>query len=363
MKRNVYNSHIFWYSYLDVVVRAHYFKYFHPKECMVGGGIVCAAMCKTLLEQHITTIPFDFTDEKLKIQFVYPYGSTLNVRNPSNVLMTTGAVVYPFNRPLAGYYCNDKMGKILAIGSGYMFEDKYITEETNMSIWDYIVNLLTNPEAKFTSYDFANIDINDNKLIPDTIFMAEQPKICLPESMDCDIPVDFKDMFDIRLHSINNDLLPDVIACYEQVNVKYEPLKLIKPQFEIPLPPLQLAVIFLKTIFNCVSVGVDYWIYVSFFSQVFSPVFSELPLPPLELYDLDEAFSSDRLQLTQLTNKCLANAEENKLLVDEKELEYFILECGRILKVFHEAQTMTAKEILNTMCTQIAQYKKLDREE
>lgn len=95
---------------------------------------------------------------------------------------------------------------------------------------------------KLVANDFNDIDVNDNKLIPDTIFLAEQPKLCLPESMDCDIPADFKEMFDMRLHSINNDLLPEVIACYDQVNVKYEPLKLIKPQFEIPLPPVQLAV-------------------------------------------------------------------------------------------------------------------------
>lgn len=173
---------------------------------------------------------------------MYPYGSTLNVRNPSNVLLTTGPVVYPFNRPIAGYFCNEKNGKILAIGSGYMFEDKYITEDTNLAMWDYLISLMTNPSIKLSPYDFTDIDISDNKLIPDTVFMAEQPKLCLPESMDFDIPVDFKDMFDTRLHSINNDLLPEVISCYRQLNVKYEPLRLIKPQFEIPLPPLQLAV-------------------------------------------------------------------------------------------------------------------------
>lgn len=304
---------------------------------MICGGVVCATMCKSLMRQSITTIPFEFTDEKLKVQFVYPFGSTLNVRNPSNVLMTTGSVVYPFNRPIAGYYCNDKNGKILALGSGYMFEDKYITEDTNSAIWDYFMTLLVGNSIKFNSYDFSVLEINDNNLIPDTIFMAEQPKVCLPESIEFDIPVDFKDMFDIRLHSINNDLLPEVVGCYKHLDVKYEPLKLIKPQFEIPLPSLQLA--------------------------VFPPAFSELDLPPLELFDLDEAFSTDRLQLTQLTNKCLAVTEENRMPVDEKELEYFVLECGRIVKVFHEAQAVSAKDVLNAMCIQIAQYKKLDRDE
>lgn len=104
------------------------------------------------------------------------------------------------------------------------------------------------------------------------------------------------------------------------------------------------------------------------------------------MYDLDEAFSSDRLQVksihiyisfiftfndiknpflqfTQLSNKCIASAEESKTPIEERELEYFIIECGRILKVFNEAQTMNAKEVLHTMCTKIAQYKKLDRDD
>jgi intraflagellar transport protein 52 len=49
-------------------------------------------------------------------------------------------------------------------------------------------------------------------------------------------------MFDTHLYSINNNLLRDVIDTYEKLNVLYEPLKIIKPQFEIPLPQLQLAV-------------------------------------------------------------------------------------------------------------------------
>lgn len=106
---------------------------------MVAGGIVCAQMAKAILDQHITTLSYDFSDEKMKIQFVYPYGATLNVRNPSNTMMTTGSAVYPFNRPITGYYCNEKHGKILAIGSGYMFEDKYISEDTNMAIWEYFI--------------------------------------------------------------------------------------------------------------------------------------------------------------------------------------------------------------------------------
>lgn len=67
-------------------------------------------------------------------------------------------------------------------------------------------------------------------------------------------------MFDMSLCSLSNRLLKDVINTYQQLNVKYEPLKIIKPQFEIPLPALQLAVCFLnalilfKTQFNWLEV-------------------------------------------------------------------------------------------------------------
>jgi intraflagellar transport protein 52 len=62
------------------------------------------------------------------------------------------------------------------------------------------------------------------------------------ESFDYDIPADFKKLFDMTLYSINNDKLIEVIETYEKLNIEYEPLKIIKPQFEIPLPSTQLAV-------------------------------------------------------------------------------------------------------------------------
>lgn len=65
---------------------------------------------------------------------------------------------------------------------------------------------------------------------------------------------------------------------FEQLNVKHEPLTLITPQFETPLPPLQPA--------------------------VFPPQFRELEPPQLDLFDLDEQFSSEKVRIAQQTNKC-----------------------------------------------------------
>lgn len=324
----------------DSVVRPHYYKYFHPKEALISGGVAPDSIIKNLLNNNRNIAStLQFMENKYKVEFVYPFGATMNIVHPSNVILTTGPVAYPFNRPIAGLYVNEAKGKILAIGSGHMFHDKYITHDTNISLWDEFMNLLLDKTSLATN-DTADVEIYDYTIIPDTIYLAEQPKICLVESIDCDIPSDFKKMFDMSLHSINNNLLKDVIVAYEKLELKYEPLRIIKPQFEIPLPPLQLA--------------------------VFQPVFSDLQSPPCELFDLDEAFSSCKAQITQLTNKCLASAlnEDGKVSkpTNEKELEYFIQECGRILNIFQEDQKWPAKDVLHHIGVTIAQYKKIDKD-
>ncbi|XP_055710656.1 intraflagellar transport protein 52 homolog [Phlebotomus papatasi] len=316
----------------DVALRASYYKFFHPKEAIVCEGIGTQSLLKVIREQ--SSADWDQIDEIIKPEFVYPFGATLNVINPSVALLTTGPVVYPFNRPICGIFCHQSGGKILAIGSGHMFNDRYICEEANMIIWDYIFRLMTE-EIPLSQLQLNDIEIFDNTLTPNTIYLADQPKICLVEAIDCEIPADFKKMFDMHLHSINNNSLREVISTYEKLDVQYESLKIIKPQFEIPLPQLQLA--------------------------VFPPVFTDLPPPALELFDLDEAFSTEKAQLTQLTNKCLLAAEDRKD-VDENELKYFIEECGRILNVAPPEEQLSAREILNRIGVRITQYKKLDRE-
>ena len=48
-------------------------------------------------------------------------------------------------------------------------------------------------------------------------------------------------------------------------------------------------------------------------AAVFPPQFRNLDDPKLELFDLDEAFSSEKSRLAQITNKC-----------GEEDLEYYI---------------------------------------
>lgn len=349
----------------DCVVRTQYYKYLHPKECMIGGGIVCTPIWRELLAQpHATRIPFAFGAEQDQLHFVYPFGATLTVTAPANVLCTTGAVAYPFNRPLVGFYqqqhsaaaagSGNRGGRLLVVGSGHMFHDRYVAaEQTNMLLFEYFVRLLSDLPAagvsssngpQFTMYDFSDeavvtVDGSDGGgLVPDTTNLAEQPKMSLLESVDCDIPADFKKMFNMRLHSISNDLVPLMMALHRQLNVQYEPLKIIKPQFEIPLPALQLA--------------------------VFQPVFSDLAMPGLELFDLDESFSSERMQVAQLSNRYLRVSDELRSMPNSRELEYFVLECGRILGIPTTDGTgkLSGKEVLHRMSVKISKYKKLDRD-
>ena len=102
----------------------------------------------------------------------------------------------------------------------------------------------------------------------------------------------------------------------EELGVKHEQLTLIPPQFETPLPPLQPAVCvracvrvcvrvcMCVCVCACVRVRVYNMIATDACLQVVPPTFHELPPPSLDLFDLDEHFSSEQARIAQLTNKC-----------------------------------------------------------
>lgn len=119
--------------------------------------------------------------------------------------------------------------------------------------------------------------------------------------------------------------VPVVISAYSRLGVKHEPLRLIPPKFETPLPPLQPA--------------------------VFPPVLQELPAPPLELFDLEEAFSSERTKLAQAANKYLSSSTAAD---PDSELQLFALECIHALG-------MPAKDLrhgLHQLAKEMFQFKR-----
>ena len=130
--------------------------------------------------------------------------------------------------------------------------------------------------------------------VPDVEAVADKLRPCLSEPEA--LPRDFARLFNVTPFALDTSLVPDAVALFGELGVKNEPLSLIPPQFETPLPPLIPA--------------------------VFAPAFREPPPPALELFDLDEAFASERARLAQLANKCA-----------DSDAEYFIKESAIILGI------------------------------
>ena len=65
--------------------------------------------------------------DKDTVQFVYPYGSTLQVQRPAVPVLCSGHIAYPLSRP-TGAVCQGQekgAGRIAVIGSADMFADDW----------------------------------------------------------------------------------------------------------------------------------------------------------------------------------------------------------------------------------------------
>ena len=255
------------------------------------------------------------------LTYIYPFGATLNVTKPGIAILSTGPVCYPLNRPTLAFYIEKiNGGKLVVSGSSQMWSDNYIEKEDNLLIKDLILEFLTQPNFQLNQIDAENPEISDYHLVPDIELLAEEPFSCLQETED--IPSDHTKLFSKEIYQIDNTILAKVIAAYKDLNLEKEPLKLIKPQFEAPLPALKPA--------------------------VFPPNFRSLPKPALELYDLDQAFSSISTRLTQISNKCT-----------DKDLDYYIKQCGMILGI-NELEEKSSKSILEYAFNKIVLFKKVN---
>jgi len=255
-------------------------------------------------------------------------------------------------------------GRVAVLGSSEMFSDDFISKESNGAIAEALFRWLLQPSTslrgddgalmigtkrdlfneKFSSIDSLlssviptdlfpsssslttakrkqddlpektsdddNVDLNKHShVVPDTASLAERLRGCLQESEP--LPRDFTKLFDLKLFGFSPLMTPEAVAMFDKLGVKHEPLTLIPPQFECPLPPLRPA--------------------------VFPPQMRE-PLPPaLELFDLDEHFASEKARLAQLTNKC-----------GDEDLEYYVRECGHILGVSQRLQAISTSSGLSS---------------
>ncbi|KAF5828565.1 osm-6-like protein [Dunaliella salina] len=320
----------------DAVVRTTHYKYMHPKEVFISDGILNRGVLAAVGNKHLQDLDEDFRSTKAKqafdntgLDFVYPYGATLSVQQPSQgmsgagaapvPILSSGKIAYPMNRPLGALWQLEGAGKIAVLGSVQIFDDKYIDKEENSKLVDFIFKWLRpGSQISLNHIDAEEPEISVNKLLPDTASLADKLKGCLQEGDE--ISRDWTTLFDNNLFKFDTSLIPEALALYEKLHVKKAPLTLIPPQFETPLPPLQPA--------------------------VFPPAIREPPPPALELFDLDDSFASEHNRLAYLTNKCFGDAD----------LEYYIAEAGHILGLKLE-EGQGARHVLSEVFQRVANWK------
>ncbi|KAF7631148.1 Intraflagellar transport protein 52 [Meloidogyne graminicola] len=268
------------------------------------------------------------------LEFIYPNGCTLNVNRKSISILSTGTVCYPISRPVCAFHyvkTEHGNGRLAVCGSVRMFVDDYFDKEDNSKIFDVILKFLSG-SIELNQIDAAEPNITDYQPIPDNLLLSNKLKLCLQENeYDNNYFGDFIKLFDQSLSSISLEDWPEAKRIYERIGLKYEPLTLVIPTFQVPMPPYQPA--------------------------VFPPQFRELPQPQLELinvtFDLQlrMKFSSRSLQTDVST---------------ENELDMYIREASEILginKILAEVltgndQKITSKRILDYVTRSLLEWKK-----
>ncbi|XP_072259832.1 intraflagellar transport protein 52 homolog [Pyxicephalus adspersus] len=311
----------------DAVVRNVYYKYFHPKEALISNGVLNREISRAAGKSMFTVMDDESGGNNTQaLTYVYPFGATLNVIKPAVAILSTGSVCFPLNRPIMAFYqSKEHGGKLAVVGSCHMFNDQYLDKEENGKILDVLMQWLTTNDIQLNQIDAEAPEISDYTMLPDTYKLSQRLRVCLQEGDEN--PRDFTTLFDMSIYQLDTAPLPKVIKAYEQLNVKHETLQLIQPQLETPLPALQPA--------------------------VFPPSFRELPPPALDLFDLDENFSSEKSRLAQITNKCT-----------DDDLEFYVRKCGDILCVTGNLpkEKQDAKHILEYIFFQVVEFRKLNQE-
>eukprot|EP00698_Gefionella_okellyi_P006079 TRINITY_DN15544_c0_g1_i1.p1 TRINITY_DN15544_c0_g1~~TRINITY_DN15544_c0_g1_i1.p1 ORF type:complete len:457 (+),score=98.56 TRINITY_DN15544_c0_g1_i1:63-1373(+) len=291
--------------------------YLHPKELLVNDGILNKSISEAAGKKP--------EDKASALSFVYPYGATLTVQKPCVPILSSGHLAYPQNRPI-GAVCNVGSGKLMVLGSTSVLDDNYLLKEENAKLQDALFKWLCG-NYKLNAIEAEDPDVHDLHMLPDTPALAERVRCCLQESEE--LPRDFSQLFDDELFRFDVSLIPEVIQLYSELGVKHEPLTLIQPQFETPLPPLTPAVL--------------------------APQFREPPPPALDMYDLDEQFASNKIRLAQLTSKCMTG--------DASDLEYYVREAGEILDLKLPRGANSAKHVLEHVLKKIVNWRRVNRDE
>ena len=318
----------------DSVVRTNYYKYLHPKECFIDTMKIHPEFLRNIKnikkKKQIDLLSNDENEEEdddCILKMVYPFGQSLDIEKGNNnigCIFNSGIIAYPLSRPLCACTMSKSgKGKICVLGSVKYFENNYIEKEENKKVVEGLIKWCLGIINPGITKPNKEVTIKDYTYIPNIISLSDKVKSCLEEAKEP--PRNFNDLFDMNLYTIDNNLVPESIELYDKLHVKHEILGIIPPQFETPLPPLQLA--------------------------VFDPIIKDFSVPSLELFDLDEQFASEKIKLAQVTNKC-----------NDEDLEYYIRECSDILGISGRIDSKNdPKAVLAYVMKELINYKKLNQ--
>lgn len=137
----------------DCVVRTSFFKYFNPKEAFISNGILNQEIVRVannmpkeerrnkpnnaFLSNLINVRDEDNNKEEDNggLNFLYPFGATLNVQQPAYALLSSGPLSYPSARPICAAYVHPGSGgKLVVLGSVEIFCDEYFDKEENKKL-------------------------------------------------------------------------------------------------------------------------------------------------------------------------------------------------------------------------------------
>jgi len=328
----------------DAVVRTVYYKYLHPKEVHISNGVLNREINVAAGKRPrgptsagatgASAVPPAISDSspQANVSFAYPYGCSIAVQKPAFPVLSSGPLAFPLNRPLCALWSGESPrsgapngGRLCLLGSSYVLHDDWVDKDENSKLIGVLMRWLTHGDVTMDPIDAEDPDVAEYHQLPDSEALAERVRCCLEETEE--VTKDFTTLFDDSLFKFDTSLIPEAVGLYQQLDVKHEPLSLIPPQFEHPLPPLQPA--------------------------VFPPSLREPPPPALDLFDLDDQFASEKVRLAHLTNKC-----------NDDDLEYFIKEAGDLLGVNAQLrpENRDARHVLAHMFKQIAAWKKLNAE-
>lgn len=95
------------------------------------------------------------------MNFLYPYGATLNVAQPSIVALSSGSIAVPTNRPICAYHYNETNGsKLLVLGSSRMLTDTYIEKAKNDSLIEMIFDFFESKTIVAKESQMDDVDVS-----------------------------------------------------------------------------------------------------------------------------------------------------------------------------------------------------------